>query len=52
MLNNRIPTCRCYVASHYGCYVITGTENAADEESRKRIAVDADTGGSYVVSRN
>lgn len=30
------------------CFV--GTENAADEESRQNIAVDKETGGSYVVS--
>ena len=29
-----------------------GTENAADEDSRKKIAVDKDTGGSYVVSKH
>ena len=26
-----------------------GTENAADEESRQKIAVEKETGGSYVV---
>uniref|UniRef100_K1RBF6 Uncharacterized protein yfeX n=1 Tax=Magallana gigas TaxID=29159 RepID=K1RBF6_MAGGI len=30
---------------------IDGTENAADEESRQNIAVDKETGGSYVITQ-
>ncbi|XP_041368735.1 dye-decolorizing peroxidase YfeX-like [Gigantopelta aegis] len=30
---------------------IDGTENAADEDSRKEIAVEKDTGGSYVITQ-
>jgi len=30
-------------------YGVAGTENAADEENRQRIAVEPETGGSYVV---
>lgn len=30
---------------------IDGTENAADDDSRKRIAVEPDTGGSYVITQ-
>jgi hypothetical protein len=29
--------------------VYQGTENAADDESREQIAVEKETGGSYVV---
>ena len=28
---------------------VTGTENAADEDDRREIAVEKETGGSYVV---
>ena len=35
----------------YHC-VFTGTENAADDDDRKKIAVEPETGGSYVVSLN
>ena len=29
---------------------ISGTENPADDESRERVAVEKETGGSYVVN--
>ena len=29
---------------------MTGTENAADDDDRQAIAVEKETGGSYVVS--
>ena len=31
-------------------FVILGTENAADDDDRRNIAVEKETGGSYVVS--
>lgn len=38
------------LSSWYCATCFVGTENAADEESRQNIAVDKETGGSYVVS--
>ena len=32
-----------------GAGYVAGTENAADEDSRQEIAVEKETGGSYVV---
>ena len=34
----------------YLAYLISGTENPADDESRERVAVEKETGGSYVVN--
>lgn len=31
---------------------VSGTENPADDESRQEVAVEKETGGSYVVGRN
>ena len=31
-------------------FLISGTENPADDESRERVAVEKETGGSYVVN--
>lgn len=37
------------VSQVLGAGYVAGTENAADEDSRQEIAVEKDTGGSYVV---
>ena len=34
----------------YMALFISGTENPADDESRERVAVEKETGGSYVVN--
>ena len=37
------------VSQVLGAGYVAGTENAADEDSRQEIAVEKETGGSYVV---